>query len=150
MSIVVSHRTHANAVNEAAAWKQRAVTAENRNVELLAANGALTGRVAGLEQQLALANTAATGLRAALDAGAVTSEASSARDLNGQLLALQKDVAMAREQIARQNAALEAYERDHQGLLDDLRVLAEQRDTALRTVERMAADGAWNPQGVAS
>jgi hypothetical protein len=66
------------------------------------------------------------------------------------VVALQKQLATANEQITRQNAALTAYERAHQELLDDLRGLAEQRDTALATVERMSREGAWTPEGVAS
>jgi chromosome segregation ATPase len=146
----VSKRTYGSALNECEAWKDRALKAEEVNVNLLASNGALAGRVEGLEKQLHAANTAAEGLRVALDAGAESSAASAARDEGAQVLALQRELAQAREQIERQNAALEAYERDHQGLLDDLRRLAEQRDEALRTVERLSREGGWTPEGVAS
>lgn len=133
---LVSKRTYGSAINESHAWKQRAVVAENRNVELLAENGVLTARVENLTTVLGAAKEACTHLETA--AGVVD---------GAQVLALQKDIATAREQIARQNAALAAYERDHQCLLNNLRLLAEQRDTALATIERMSREGAWTGEG---
>lgn len=137
--LLVSKRTYGSAVSECQAWKQRAIAAEDANTELFAENGVLTARVEFL----------AAGVGAAKEACEHLEQAAGLVD-GAQVMALQKQVATANEQIARQNAALAAYEKDHQGLLDDLRTLAKQRDTALRTVERMSVEGTWNPQGVAS
>jgi chromosome segregation ATPase len=136
---LVSKRTYGSALNECEAWKQRAVSAENKIVDLLAENGVLEARVEHL----------AAGLGAAKEACEHLEHAAGVVD-GAQVLALQKELAQAREQIARQNAALEAYERDHQGLLDDLRRLAEQRDEAVRAVERLSHDGGWTPEGASA
>lgn len=118
---LVSKRTYGTAINECQAWKQRAVAAEDANSELLAEKEACTH----LEQAAGVVDGA-------------------------QVLVLQKDLAKAREQIARQETALRAFEKDHESLHDDLRRLAEERDSAVRTVERLSREGAWTPAGVAS
>lgn len=136
---LVTKRTYGTAINECQAWKQRAVSAEDANTELLAENAVLTARVEFLATSVGAVKAACTHLETA--AGVVD---------GAQVLALQKDLAKAHEQIARQETALRAFEKDHEGLHDDLRRLAEERDGALRTIERLSAAGQWTPEGVAS
>lgn len=150
LHLPVAHATYRSAVTEAADWRADYQRVSDERTDLLARNGVLTAQVEEYARKLAAANTAAEGLRSALEAGAVTSQWSAARDEGAQVLALQKELSTAREQIARQGAALDAYERDHQGLLDDLRRLTEQRDTALATVERMSLASGWTPEGVSA
>lgn len=138
----VRNRTYGSAVNEIRALREKVEDTERDLREVSGANGRLAARVDELEAQLAAANDAAQGLREALNAGAAKSTPASPER--------QQELAAAREQIARQDTALAAYERDHQGLLDDLRRLAEERDTALATIERMSRNGAWTPEGVTS
>lgn len=150
LHLPVRPRKHGSVLNESAAWKDRAEKAEARAeraedsvTDLLAENGVQASLIETLERQLAVAADATSGLRRALDAAA---QKATPTPVDPEL---QKELAKAREQIARQEASIRSYETDHQQLNDALRTVAEERNAALATVERMSREGAWTPEGVA-
>lgn len=139
----VSARTYDAMVAEASTWKKRALEAEAANLDLFAENGSLSGRAESLQQQINAAVDATAGLRTALNAGAEKATPHPAE------ADLKRELERAIAQLASQAKALDAYEAAHLELNDALRTLAEERNAAVATVERMSREGAWTPEGVA-
>lgn len=143
LHLPVPWEKYQSAVTAAKNWEQTAT-------ELLAGNGVLAAKVEGLAGRLTAANSAAEGLRTALNAGAETSAASEARDLSEQIRALGKQIAGLEAQLAAKHAAWEATEKALGERDAELVRVVEQRNTALDAVERLSRKGGWTPMGVAS